>query len=136
MSDVGKAVRYKLAATSEVTAICKNNIYADALEQGISPPAVIVEVPSANATEDLNDTNRFIASQVVVTAFGRTRDEANLLAKQIRDYALPANLRGSIEGVDFKEVSLTGGPAEMAAEPLAGSNKWLRMTRQTFTIWA
>lgn len=136
MSDIGKSVRYRLAATAEVTAICKSNIYADALEQGILPPMVLVEVPGQTAHEDLTGSNRVFAAQVIVTAFGRTRDETNLLAKQIRDYALPANLRATSEGMDLFDVALTDGPKEMAAEPLAGGQKWHRMTRQTFTIWA
>lgn len=134
--DVGKSVRYRLAATAEVKAICGTAIYADALEQGITPPAVIVEVPDQDCHEDLNGSNRIFAAQVVVTAFGRTRDEANLLAKQIRTYALPPDLRATSEGMDLFDVSLVAGPKEMAAEPLAGATKWLRMTRQTFTIWA
>jgi hypothetical protein len=135
-ADIGQSVIDRIAATSEVKAICHANIYADCLEQGIKPPAVLVEVTDSACEEDLNSDNRTLAANVVVTAFGRNRTEANQLAKAIRDYALPANLRGSVHGMDFMDVSLVSGPAAMAARPEDGGTQWLRMTRQTFTIWA
>lgn len=135
-ADVGQSVRYRIAATAEVTNVIGARVYADALDQGINPPSVIVEVPDATPYEDLNSSNRCFASTVVVTAFGRTRDEANSVAKLIRDYALPADLQGVVHGMDFRDVSLVSGPSEMALAPPDGSNTWTRMTRQTFSIWA
>jgi hypothetical protein len=135
-ADIGQSVIDRLASTSQVTAICNANIYADALEQGIVPPAVLVEVTDSACEEDLNSDNRCLSANVVVTAFGRNRTEANQLAKVIRDHALAPDLRGSIQGMDFMDVSLISGPSSMAAEPVAGGNHWLRMTRQTFAIWA
>jgi hypothetical protein len=134
--DIGKSVRERLYATSEVTAICKSQIYADVLEQNAQPPAVVVFVESNLAHEDLSGTNRCFQAQIQVFAYGKDRDQANLLAKAIRDSALPANLQGIYNGMDYKDVSLTFGPSEMVDQPVAGGWEWRKITKQTFTIWA
>lgn len=134
--DIGKSVREHLYDTAEVTKICRAQIYADVLEQNAPIPAVVVFVESNLAHEDINGTNRCFQAQVQVFAYGKDRDEANLLAKQIRDYALPANLQGIYRGMDYKDVSLTFGPAEMVDQPVAGGSEWRKITKQTFSIWA
>lgn len=134
--DLGKSVRDRLLHTSQVTAICQAQIYADVLDQSAQPPAIAAWVDSTSPNEDLNSTDRLGPSQVVVLAWGKDRAQSTALAKAIRDYALPSTLRGSIEGMDWKDVSLTGGPAELVDVPKDGSDRWRRVVRQVFTIWA
>lgn len=133
--DINKSVRDRLAATSEVTAIVKTRIYADVVDQGSPMPALAVQVPVNQAHEDIGGSNRIFQSQVVVLAYADVRSDANALAKVVRDNALAADLRGRIEGMEWQEVSLTSGPNEAVEQPQDGSDKWRRITQQTFTIW-
>lgn len=135
--DIGQSVRDRLAATTQVTAICKrDNIFADVRKAKCEYPAVVVFVPSVTVYEELNSSNRCSAATVEVFAYAKERKEANALAKAIRDSALAANLRGTVEGMDWQEVSLVAGPGEGVIEPQDGSDEWLRVTQQTFVIWA
>lgn len=136
--DIGQAVRDRLAATTQVMAYVKNpdNIFADVLKEGCEYPAVVVFVPGFTTYEDLNSSNRCGPAQVEVFAYGRDRKEANALAKVIRDSALPADLTGSLHGMDWQEVSLVAGPAEVVDNPSQGADQWRRITHQTFSIWA
>ena len=134
-ADIGKSVRSRLSSRSAVTNICKNRIFADVRDQDTDLPAVTVQVTSNNAEEDLTGTNRIFQSTVVVVAYAADRDKANELAEQIRDDALTADLRGRIEGMDWQEVTLIGGPNEIVEEPEDGSDNWIRITEQQFVIW-
>lgn len=134
-ADIGKSVRARIRSRSAVTAIVGDGIYADVLDQGRQPPAVVVQVTSNNPEEDLSGTNRIYPSTIVVLAYGRDRDEANLLAYQIRDDALPANLSGQIEGMEWDSVTMISGPTEVVEEPRDGSDQWRRITEQQFVIW-
>lgn len=136
--DIGQAVRERLAATTEVTAICKpGRIFADVLEQGAKDEAAIVVFVTGKTTyEDLNTSDRCGPAVVQVIAYGRDRAEANRLAKVIRDIALPADLSGSLYGMDWREVSLVDGPSEVVDQPAEGAARWRKITQQTFSIWA
>lgn len=134
--DIGKSVRDRLAATTQVTDIVGSRIYADVREQGASLPQVVVYVLSSTAYEDLNSSNRMLQATIRVAAYGKIREQANALAKAIRDNALAADLSGSIEGMDWKECSLVGGPAELVEPPQDGSDTYTRVTDQQFSIWA
>jgi len=134
--DIQKSVRDRISKTSQVTDICKAQIYDDVLPQQVNPPAVAVFVEESTCYEDINGSNRCFQAQVVVLAWGTDRAQANSLAKAIRDYALPADLRGQIEGMDWTEVSLAAGPVALVDGPQDGSDKWRRITKQVFTIWA
>lgn len=136
--DLGQSVRDRLVATAEVMNIVKekDHIFADVLESGASLPAIVVNVKDSQAEEDLNTSNRLLHPTIDVLAYGRDRKEANALAKVIRDNALPADLRGIVEGMDFKEVTLVAGPKELMDRPLDGTDRWRKLTLQTFTIWA
>lgn len=133
--DIGLSVRNRLEKTSQVTDICGRQIFADALEQGIQPPAVVVQAPAALAHEDLNSSNRIFQSTITVLAYGKDRTEANSLAKAIRNYALPADLRGRVEGMDWQEVSMVAGPNELMDQPVDGSDQYRKLTFQQFIIW-
>ena len=137
--DLGKSVRDKIAATASVKAIAGPRIFADFLPQKPDSevlPAVVVFVGSMNTEEDLSTTARVGAGTVNVWTFANDRTTANLLAKAIRDDALAADLRGSVYGMDFLDVSLSAGPSEAVDPPNSGGNTWRRVTQQTFTIWA
>ena len=134
--DVGKSVRYQIAKTPEVAALIGERLYADVREQGSNLPAIVVAVTGSSPEEDLNSANRIMAATIDVIAFGTDRTNANAVAKAVRDYALPATLRGSVYGMDFVDVTMLSGPAEMVAEPQDGSNQWTRITKQTFVVWA
>lgn len=134
-ADVGQAVRDRLANTASIEALVATRIYADVLEQGATLPALVVQVPDGQPTEFLNSPTRYHRGTVTVQAYGPTRAEANALAKLVRDSALPADLRGSVEGVAIGEVSLVSGPAELVDEPKDGSDRFRRLTQQTFSIW-
>lgn len=138
IDDIGQSVRDRLAATAEVMAIVRSpdKIFSDVLAQGVTLPAIVVFVPGRTTFEDLNSDNRCGPAQVEVLAYGCDRKEANSLAKAIRDYALPANLQGQYHGMDWREVSLVAGPAEVVDQPIAGSDRWRKITQQTFSIWA
>jgi hypothetical protein len=56
--DIGQSVRDRLAATTEVTKLTGNAIYADVLEAGANNPAVVVIVSANLAHEDLNSSTR------------------------------------------------------------------------------
>lgn len=133
--DIGKSVRDRLEATSQVTNICGRNILADALEQDTVLPALVVQVPQNQAHEDINGSNRIFQTLINVLAYGRDRTEANALAKVVRDSALAADLRGRINGMDWQEVSLTAGPNELMDQPIDGSDRYRKLTMQQFTIW-
>lgn len=137
--DIGKSVRDRIRKTAEVNALVGPRVYADALEQGPDAailPAVVVFVGGSQCEEDLNTSNRVFASNVNVWSFAVDRDTANAVAKKVRDYALAADLRGDVEGMTYLDVSLSNGPIEAVDAPVAGSNRWIRVTQQTFTIWA
>lgn len=137
--DLGKSVRDRLLHTDQVTAIVGPRIYADVLEQGPDDkilPAAVVFLGSTSPEEDLNSTNRLGGSQVNIWTFAVDRATANAAAKAIRDYALAADLRGEVEGMNFLDVSLGSGPIENVDRPLDGSDRWRKVTQQTFTIWA
>lgn len=134
--DIGKSVRDKLKHTTQVTAYVGQRIYADVLEQATLLPAVVVFVPNSQCHEDINTSNRCLEATVEVIAWGKDRDQVNAIAKAIRDYALPADARGSIEGMDWTDCSLVAGPAEMVDPPDDGSDRWRKITKQTFVIWA
>ena len=136
--DVGKSVRDRLLSTKPVTDYCGARIYPDVLEQGAidKGPCVAVFVSATLAHEDIDNDNRCFQSTVDVIAWGRNRDEVNALAKAIRDSALPADLRGSVEGMDWMECSLIAGPIELVDPPTDGSDRWRKITKQTFSIWA
>lgn len=134
-SDIGESVRDRLRSRSAITNIVGANIFADVLDQGAQPPAIVVQVASNNAEHDLSGTDRIYQSTITVLAYGKDRPQANELAKQIRDDALPANLRGSVEGMEWQEVTLIAGPAEVVEEPRDGSDQWRRITSQEFVIW-
>lgn len=133
--DIGLSVRTRLEKTAQVTNICGRQIFADALEQGVLPPAVIVQVPGALPHEDLSGSNRIFQSTINVLAYGKDRTQANSLAKAVRDYALAADLRGRVEGMEWQEVSLVAGPNEMMDQPIDGSDQYRKLTFQQFTIW-
>jgi hypothetical protein len=133
--DIGQSVRDRLAATPQVTKLTGQNIYADVLEAGPVSPAVVVVVSASQAHEDLNTSNRVFQTTLDVFAYGRTRREANELGAAIRSYALAADLRGSVHGMEWREVSLVAGPAEVVDAPREGSDQWRRITHQTFVIW-
>ena len=137
--DISKSVRDRIAATAEVRSIVGPRIYADVLEAGPDSkvlPAVVVFLGSSNCEEDLNTNNRVFASTINVWSFATDRTTANLIAKNIRNYALAADLRGTVEGMEYLDVSLTAGPSEAVDPPSQGSDQWRRVTQQTFTIWA
>ncbi len=137
--DLGKSVRDRIANTAEVKAIIGPRVYADVLQQGTDKevlPAVVVAITSNACEEDLNSSNRLFHPTVNVLAFAVDRPTANLIAKQIRDYALAADLRGTVEGMNWLECSMSSGPNELVDEPVAGRDSWRRITQQTFTIWA
>lgn len=134
-ADIGKSVRARIRSRNAVTNIVGDNIFADVLDQGAQVPAVIVQVASNSPEHDLTGTNRLYASTVTVLAYGRHRDEANELAKQIRDDALPADLSGRVEGMEWQEVTLLSGPTEVVQEPQNASDNWIRITSQEFVIW-
>lgn len=138
-ADIGASVRARLAHTNEVTTYIGSRIYADVLEQGSDSqvlPAVVVYVGGTNTEEDLNSSNRFQASSVNVWSFAADRTTANAIARAVRDYALAADLRGEVEGMNYLEVTLSNGPIEAVDVPRDGSDRWRRVTQQTFTIWA
>lgn len=134
-ADIGKSVRDRIRSRTAVTNIVGANIFADVLDQGAKPPAVVVVVAGNSPEHDLAGTNRLFASQITVLSYGRHRDEANDIAKQVRDDALPANLRGSIEGMEWVEVTLMSGPEENVQAPQDASDNWIRITSQEFVIW-
>lgn len=136
--DLGQSVRDRLAATAEVMHFLKekDRVFADVLESGATLPAIVVNVKDTASEEDLNTSNRLLHPTIDVLAYGNSRSEANALAKAIRDSALPADLRGIVEGMDFKEVTLVAGPKELMDRPLDGTDRWRKLTLQTFTIWA
>jgi len=137
--DLGKSVRDRIAHTTEVNAIVGPRVYADVLDQGLDKdvlPAVVVFLGSNGCEEDLNTSNRIFHPTVNVWSFAIDRNTANLIAKNIRDYALAADLRGTVEGMTYLDVSLTAGPTEAVDAPPAGGNVWRRVTQQSFTIWA
>lgn len=136
--DIGQAVRERIAATAQVTQILPkvDNIVADVLPATADMPAVLVFVAGRTTYEDLNSANRCGTATVEVFAYGRDRAEANKLAKAIRDHALPADMQGSFHGMDWREVSLVAGPAELNEQPRDGSDQWRKLTQQTFSIWA
>lgn len=133
--DIGQSVRDRCGATSQVTNICGRQIFADALEQESSLPALVVQVPQSIAHEDLSGSNRIFQSQINVLAYGKDRTQANALAKAVRDNALAADLRGRVEGMDWQEVSLIAGPNELMDQPVDGSDRYRKLTLQQFTIW-
>lgn len=137
--DIGKSVRDRIANTAEVNRIIGARVYADVLQQGTDKevlPAVVVAVTASNCEEDLNTSNRVFQSTLNVLTFAVDRTTANLVAKNIRDYALAADLRGDVEGMTYLDVSLSSGPSELVDPPMAGGDNWRRITQQTFTIWA
>jgi hypothetical protein len=135
--DIGHSVRERIAATTQVQALCSVDcIFADVLPGKPTFPAVVVFVSGHEKSEDLNSSVRSGPALVEVFAYGRDRAEANALAKAIRDHALPADLQGEYHGMDFREVSLVGGPAEVVDQPQDASDQWRRVTQQTFSIWA
>jgi hypothetical protein len=137
--DIGKSVRDRLLHTAEVNTLVGSRIYADVLQQGLDKdvlPAVVVFVGGNSAEEDLNSSNRLLASTVNVWTFAVDRATANAVAKAIRDSALAADLRGTIEGMNWLECTLSNGPIEAVDAPRDGSDNWRRVTQQTFTIWA
>jgi hypothetical protein len=137
--DIGKSVRDRIAKTSQVKAIIGPRVYADVLEQGLDKdvlPAVVVFVGSNACEEDLSTDARLFHPTVNVWTFAVDRTTANLIAKNIRDYALAADLRGEVEGMNYLDVSLTAGPTEAVDAPPSGGNVWRRVTQQSFTIWA
>lgn len=133
--DIGQSVRDRLAATAEVKRIVASRIHADVLAKGEPMPAIVVFVPGNTPHEDLGGSNRVHQSTITVLAYGETRKEANALAKAIRDNALAADLRGRVEGMEWQEVSLIDGPVELNEAPQDASDKWRRLTSQTFVIW-
>lgn len=139
--DIGQAVRDRLAATTEITNVCKpGRIFADVFEQQ-SPgeenePAIVVIVPGKTTHEELNSAERCGGYTVQIFAYGKDRAQANSLAKIIRNTALPATLEGLLHGMDWREVSLVDGPSELTEQPSDGSGRWRRLTQQTFSIWA
>jgi len=134
--DLGKSVSDRLLHTSQVTAIAQAQIYRGVFPQGLLPPAVAVAVIASSPNEDLNSTDRLGGQQVAVLAWGKDPAQSASLAKVIRDYALPANLRGLVEGMDWKECTLSEGASEVVDNPVEGSDNWRRYVRQVFTIWA
>lgn len=133
--DLGQSVRDRLAKTESIANLVRARIYADILEEGAILPAIVVQVPTGNVVEYLNSADRSRQGLVTIQTYGSDRKEANALAKLVRDEALPANLRGQIEGIDIGEVSLVGYPAELVDEPSPGSARWRRLTQQQFAIW-
>lgn len=134
-ADINKSVRGRLRSRTAVTNICGSRIFAGVRDQGKSLPAVVVQVTGNSPEEDLDGTNRIYQSTVTILAYADDRDEANELAKQIRDDALPPNLYGSVEGMQWQEVTLQSGPNEIEVEPEDGSDNWIRITEQQFVIW-
>ena len=134
-ADIGQSVRNRIRKRSAVSNIVGDGVFADVLDQGKPIPAIVVQVVANAPEEDLSGTNRIYPSTVVVLAYGRDRDEANELAKQVRDDALPANLSGQIEGMEWDSVTMVSGPTEVVEEPRDGSDQWRRITEQQFIIW-
>ena len=134
-ADIGKSVRDRLRSRAAVTKIVGANIFADVLDQGAKPPAIVVTVTGNSPEEDLSGTNRIFPSTIQVLAYGRNRDEANEIALQIRDDALPPNLFGRVEGMEWQEVTMESGPEEVVQQPQDGSDDWIRITSQVFVIW-
>jgi hypothetical protein len=137
--DLGKSVRDRLANTTSVKNYVGPRVYADVLQQGPDSavlPAVVVFIGGNSAEEDLNSSNRLLASTVNVWTFAVDRATANAVAKAIRDDALAADLRGQVEGMNWLECTLANGPIEAVDQPPAGGDNWRRVTQQTFTIWA
>lgn len=135
--DIGQFARERLMATAAVTNLCKrDDIFADVRGANCGYPSIVVSVPQTIAHEDLNTDNRMLQATVDVLVFDNERKPANALAKVIRDSALAANLSGQLHGMDIKEVSLVAGPNEGVIEPFPGAGSWLRVTQQTFSIWA
>lgn len=134
-ADIGKSVRDRLRSRGAVTNLCGDRIFSGVRDQGTAMPALAVQVVSNSAEHDLTGTNRIYPSVIRVLAYAADRDKANDLAKQVRDDALPADLRGRIEGMDWQEVTLVDGPTEIEQEPDDGSDVWIRITAQDFSIW-
>ncbi len=137
--DLGKSVRDRIAHTTEVNAIIGPRVYADVLEQGLDSavlPAVVVFLGSNTCEEDLSTDARLFHPTVNVWTFAVDRNTANLIARNILNYALAADLRGEVEGMNYLDVSLTAGPTEAVDAPPAGGNVWRRVTQLSFDIWA
>jgi hypothetical protein len=134
-SDISKSVRDRIRSRPAVTNLIGDRIFAGVRDQGSGLPAVVVQVVGNSPEHDLTGTNRIYPSVVMVSALALDRDKANELAKQLRDDALPADLSGSVEGMQWNEVTLDSGPTEIDVEPQDGSDTWIRVTEQTFVIW-
>ena len=134
-ADIGKSVRTRLSKRSAVTNICGDSIFAGVRDQGSKLPALVVQVTGNTPEQDLSGTNRIYPSIVTVLAYADDRDKANELALQVRDDALPPDLYGRVEGMEWQEVTLQSGPVEIEQEPEDGSDIWIRITSQEFVIW-
>ena len=134
-ADIGQAVRDRFAHTASIEALVGDRIFADVLMQGCELPALVVQVPDQSTVEFVNSATRYPRATVTIQAYGGDREQAGALAKLVRDEALPADLRGVVEGIAIGEVSLIGGPADLIDEPKDGSDKSRRLTQQTFSIW-
>lgn len=132
--DIGKSVRDRLRSRSAVTNLVGNRIFAGVFDQNAKLPAIAVQVTGGTPEEDLSGTNRIFASNALILCKADDRDTANEVAYQVYSDALPPNLRGSIEGMEWTEVTLLS-VSEIEEEPQDGSDNWRRIASLEFVIW-
>jgi hypothetical protein len=132
-ANIRDAIRDHLLATAQVTAIT-SVIRPGVLAQQDAAPCVLVKVVSNVPQEWVNSQERMYRARVAVQAYGENVTASDTLAQAIRDNALPPLTKGTIQGINVREISLEGGPFDNEDQPKDGSDEWMRHVRQDFLI--
>jgi len=132
-TNIRDALRDHLLATPTLTAIT-TVIRPGVLAQGDAPPAILVKVVSNTPQEWLNSSQRMYRARVAVNCYGANVTASDDMAKVVRDVALPPLLKGMVQGINVREISLESGPFDAEDIPKDASDEWMRHARLDFLV--
>ena len=131
MADVHAAIRGYLAGVSAITTLVGTRIYAVDLPQGVTLPAVTVQVFASEHLHDISGAAGLAFMRVRVTAHDDDLVDANTLADAIRE-ALQG--KSGTVGSEFIQSVQCEGRVEQRISPRDGSDQWRYQTSQSFRI--
>ena len=131
--DIGQAFQAILAADADIAAAAGSRVFSDALPQRASVPAVVFRVISEIAYNALEGPLGMDQARIEVTAYGRTRPEANALAWHIWD-GIAAHDPQTVEGVRVVAIVRDTGMRYDIDQAEAASDKIRFLTQQDFLV--